>query len=82
VVPTGTDGAAFSWTESPTEVNRALRDTDAHTVRFMPGDAIFFDEITLHSTATSPHMTQRRVAIEAWMFGARKPAYDRLALLL
>ena len=82
IVPTGTDGAAFSWTVSPTEVSRALRGVEAQTVSFMPGDAIFFDEVTLHSTATTPTMTKPRMAIEAWMFGARKPAYDRLPLVL
>lgn len=82
VVPTGTEGAAFSWSVSPLEVDRALNGVDAYTPNFRPGDAIFFDEVTLHSTATRPSMTNRRLAIEAWMFGARKPAYDRLPLLL
>jgi hypothetical protein len=82
VVPTGTEGAAFSWSVSPIEVDRALNGVEAYTPNFMPGDAIFFDEVTLHSTSTHPSMTKRRLAIEAWMFGARRPAYERLPLLL
>jgi hypothetical protein len=38
---------------------------------FEPGDALFFDEMFLHQTATDPSMPNPRFAIESWFFGAR-----------
>lgn len=35
---------------------------------FEPGDALLFDELFLHRTATSPGMTDARYAIESWSF--------------
>jgi hypothetical protein len=35
---------------------------------FEPGDALLFDELCLHSTATDPGMTETRYAIESWFF--------------
>jgi hypothetical protein len=37
---------------------------------FEPGDALFFDELFLHQTASDPAMPKPRFAIEAWFFGA------------
>jgi hypothetical protein len=37
---------------------------------FEPGDALFFDELFLHQTASDPStMTKHRFAIESWFFG-------------
>jgi hypothetical protein len=38
---------------------------------FEPGDALFFDEMFLHQTASDPSMPNPRFAIESWFFGAR-----------
>ena len=37
---------------------------------FEPGDAVFFDEMCLHQTASDPSMPNPRFAIENWFFGA------------
>jgi hypothetical protein len=37
---------------------------------FEPGDALFFDELFLHQTASDPAMPNPRYAIESWFFGA------------
>jgi hypothetical protein len=44
---------------------------DAGIVRpvFEPGDALFFDELFLHQTASDPAMPKPRFAIESWFFG-------------
>lgn len=36
---------------------------------FEPGDALFFDELCLHQTASDPSMPNPRYAIESWFFG-------------
>ena len=36
---------------------------------FEPGDALFFDELFLHQTASDPSMPNPRFAIESWFFG-------------
>lgn len=36
---------------------------------FEPGDALFFDELFLHQTASDPSMPNPRYAIESWFFG-------------
>ena len=37
---------------------------------FEPGDALFFDELFLHQTASEPSMPNSRFAVESWFFGA------------
>jgi hypothetical protein len=37
---------------------------------FEPGDALFFDHLFLHQTASDPAMPKVRFAIENWFFGA------------
>jgi hypothetical protein len=36
---------------------------------FEPGDALLFDDLFLHKTASEPTMRRRRYAIESWFFG-------------
>jgi len=36
---------------------------------FEPGDAMFFDHLYLHQTASDPEMPNRRYAVESWFFG-------------
>ena len=36
---------------------------------FEPGDAMFFDHLFLHQTASDPQMPNPRFAIESWFFG-------------
>ncbi|HEX6458651.1 MAG TPA: hypothetical protein VF032_07030 [Thermoleophilaceae bacterium] len=37
---------------------------------FEPGDALLFDEMFLHQTASDPSMPNPRFAVESWFFGA------------
>jgi hypothetical protein len=47
---------------------------------FEPGDAIFFDHLYLHQTASDPNMPNPRFAIESWFFGPSAFPEDYLAL--
>jgi hypothetical protein len=69
VLPTGTDGALFDWSVSPTLVAEAANG-HATVVRpsFSPGDALLFDHLFLHRTGVDPGMTRERWAIETWFF--------------
>ncbi|MGH9227191.1 MAG: phytanoyl-CoA dioxygenase family protein [Acidimicrobiales bacterium] len=69
ILPTGTEGALFDWSVSPTVVEEAAGGADA-IVRpeFEPGDALLFDHMFLHRTGVSPGMTRERWAIENWFF--------------
>jgi hypothetical protein len=67
IVPTGTDDALFDWSVSREQADRLGRD---HVVgpRFEAGDALFFDQLTLHRTGITAGMTRERYAIESWLF--------------
>jgi hypothetical protein len=71
VLPTGSDGALFDWSVSPTLVDEVVGGPDA-VVRpeFSPGDALLFDHLFLHRTAVAADMTRERWAIETWFFAA------------
>jgi hypothetical protein len=43
---------------------------------FEPGDALFFDEMFLHQTASDPSMPNPRFAIESWFFSAHGFPHD------
>jgi hypothetical protein len=47
---------------------------------FEPGDAIFFDHLYLHQTASDPSMPNPRFAIESWFFGPSAFPEDYVAL--
>jgi hypothetical protein len=47
---------------------------------FEPGDAMFFDHLYLHQTASDPSMPNPRFAIESWFFGPSAFPSDYLAL--
>jgi hypothetical protein len=49
---------------------------------FAPGDALLFDELFLHKTASEPHMHKPRYAIENWFFGASAFPADYVPLAL
>ena len=62
-----------------TAIKIQVRDEDARAAAagrpivrpvFQPGDAIFFDELFLHQTASDPSMPNPRFAVENWFFGA------------
>ena len=49
---------------------------------FEPGDALLFDEVFLHKTASDPQMPKPRYALESWFFGrsAFSPEYAPIAV--
>lgn len=52
------------------KAEEAAGDTPILRPIFEPGDALFFDELFLHQTASDPStMTKPRFAIESWFFG-------------
>jgi hypothetical protein len=69
-VATGTEGAALSWTISDDQAHAAAGETPILRPTFEPGDALLFDELFLHKTASEPSMPNPRYAIENWFFGA------------
>jgi hypothetical protein len=69
VLPTGTDGALFDWSVSPSLVEEVAGGVDGVLrPEFSPGDALLFDHLFLHRTGIAPGMTRERWAIETWFF--------------
>ncbi len=52
-----------------TKAREAAGDVPILRPIFEPGDALFFDELFLHQTASDPSMPNPRYAIESWFFG-------------
>jgi hypothetical protein len=69
ILPTGTEGAFFDWSVSQAVAEEAAGDGGIHRPIFEPGDALLFDELSLHATAMSPDMPDARYAVECWFFG-------------
>lgn len=67
MVEPGTEGATFPWSVSNELVDRIDDGRRPHLV-FEPGDALLFDQWTMHRTGVNEHMTRDRYAIEAWFF--------------
>jgi hypothetical protein len=70
LAPRGVEGASFDWTVSNTVTERIAGDLGHERLIFDAGDAVLFDEMNLHRTATSPEMTKPRFAIESWFFAS------------
>jgi hypothetical protein len=68
VLETGSGGAAFDWSIGDGTVEEAREDVPVLRPIFEPGDALLFDELFLHRTATDEAMTRTRYAIETWFF--------------
>lgn len=69
LVPTGTEGAWLPDQVADAVAVEAAGETGVVRPVFDPGDALLFDELFLHSTASEPAMTKPRYAIESWFFG-------------
>jgi hypothetical protein len=69
LAPTGTDEAMLSYQVSQRKAEEAAGDVPIIRPLFEPGDALFFDELFLHQTASDPSMPNPRFAIENWFFG-------------
>jgi hypothetical protein len=68
-VATQTDEAFLDNMVSQRMAEVAAGDTPILRPIFEPGDALLFDELFLHKTASDPAMPQARFAVENWFFG-------------
>jgi hypothetical protein len=82
LVATQTDEAVLDFQVSQRTAEEAAGDKSIMRPIFEPGDALFFDELFLHKTASDPTMPKPRFAIENWFFaGSSFPAdYTPLAV--
>lgn len=67
-VPTQTDGVRMLNQVSQQAAERAAGELPILRPIFEPGDALLFDELLLHKTASEPSMRRPRYAIESWFF--------------
>jgi hypothetical protein len=65
-----TDEALLEIQVSQAKAEEAAGDVPIVRPIFEPGDALFFDELFLHKTASDPSMPNPRYAIENWFFGS------------
>ena len=68
IAETGTGGAFFEWSVGPDTAAAEAGDVPIVRPVFEPGDALLFDELFLHRTATNAEMTRDRYALETWFF--------------
>jgi hypothetical protein len=68
-VTTQTDEAFLDNMVSQRMAEQAAGDTPILRPIFEPGDALLFDELFLHKTASEPDMPKPRFAVENWFFG-------------
>jgi phytanoyl-CoA dioxygenase PhyH len=82
VLETGTGGAFFPWSIGDGTVEEAREDVPVVRPIFEPGDALLFDELFLHRTATDETMTRTRFAIETWFFAPSLYPGDQIPFVL
>lgn len=68
-VETQTDEAMMPNQVSQRVAEEAAGEMPILRPNFEPGDALLFDELFLHKTASDPAMRRPRYAIESWFFG-------------
>jgi hypothetical protein len=68
-VATQTDEAMMPNQVSQRVAEQAAGELPILRPRFEPGDALLFDELFLHKTASDPRMRRPRYAVENWFFG-------------
>ena len=79
IVETGTDDARFDWSVGDAVIERlGLR---VERPVFEPGDALFFNQMSLHRSGIEPTMTGERVAIESWFFAPSTCPSEQIPLL-
>ena len=69
LVTTQTDEAMLPIQASQAKVEEAAGTATIVRPIFEPGDALFFDELFMHQTASDPSMPNPRFANESWFFG-------------
>jgi hypothetical protein len=81
IVETGTEGANFDWSVSPAAVERVAGDGGVVRPVFEAGDALLFDHMFMHRTASDPAMSRERYALETWFFAPSAYPDDQLPLV-
>ncbi len=61
-------GAFFDWDLSPEVIRVESPGVAPARPLFEAGDAVLFDHLCVHQTACTAEMTQKRYAIESWLF--------------
>jgi hypothetical protein len=82
IVPTGGEGANFDWSVAPADAERAAGEGGIVTPEFKAGDALLFDHLMLHRTASNDSMTDPRYAIETWFFAPSAYPAEQVPLVL
>jgi hypothetical protein len=70
LVASQTDEAVLDFQVSQAKAEEAAGEKAIIRPIFGPGDALFFDEMFLHQTASDPSMPNPRFALESWFFGS------------
>lgn len=79
IVETGTDSALYAWSVSSEQAERV---GSGHVSPvFDAGDALLFDQMTLHRSGIDPAMTRDRYAIESWFFAPSQFPYEQVPIL-
>lgn len=68
IAPSGTEGALIGFEVSRRVIERMAGERPPVDPVFEPGDALLFDQYTLHRTGSKPGLTENRYAIESWFF--------------
>lgn len=71
----------FDWAVSNDTAARYDLESVVRPV-FEPGDALLFDQMTLHRTGVDDTMTETRYAIEMWFFAASTYPHEQIPLCL
>jgi hypothetical protein len=82
LLPAGVEGTNFPIQILESTVEEAAGDDGVVRPIFEPGDALLFDDVFLHKTASDPQMPKPRYALESWFFGrsAFTPEYAPIAV--
>lgn len=79
LVVTETGDARYDWSVGVKQAE-ALESDDIVRPVFEPGDAIMFNQLTLHRTGVSPSMTEDRYALESWFFAPSTYPYPQVPI--
>ena len=69
VLEFGIRGANVEWVVGPDLVRELAEETPVVTPHFDPGDALFFDQFSLHRSGHVPGKRRNRYALESWFYG-------------
>ena len=70
LVSAGGDGTFLHYQVTDQDAERVAAPKAVVRPIFEPGDALLFDDLFLHQTASEPSMPKPRYAVESWFFGA------------